>query len=198
MTDVVPRFLKAGDVLAVRTESSARIGAALVAEQQRQDSVAAAYAAGLDDGRAAAVAENADAGPRIAAALEQLARTAHSHQVVAIDVSSRAVLASAIDIAEWILRHELSSDSRSMLARLAEAASALLPSPTTRATVSSYDEAAVRAWADGRDVQVVMDPHLAAGDARFDNGTGSVDVTVAAALRIAAEAMGVDPARGAQ
>jgi flagellar assembly protein FliH len=189
-------FLKAGDVRGVRDEATARSTALLLEEQHRQDAIAAAYAAGYDDGRAAAVAEGADAGPRIAAALEQLARTAAGQQVAAVDASSRAVLASAIDIAEWVLRHELTVDSRSVLARLAEAASALLPAPKTRATVSPFDEHAVRAWANGRDLEVVVDPKLAPGDARFDNGTGSVEVTVAAALRIAAEAMGVDPARG--
>ncbi|MGB8650630.1 MAG: FliH/SctL family protein, partial [Mycobacteriales bacterium] len=136
------------------------------------------------------------AGPRIAAALEALALTAAAQQAAAVDVSSRAVLASAIDIAEWVLRHELAADSRSVLARLGDAAQALLPSPTARAIVSVHDEDAVRRWADGRGIEVVADPHLPAGDAHFENGTGSVDVTVAAALRIAAESLGVDPARG--
>ncbi|MGZ6827368.1 MAG: hypothetical protein ACXVGH_11285, partial [Mycobacteriales bacterium] len=129
-------FLKAGDVRGVRDEAAARLTAALAEERQRQDAVAAAYAAGLDDGRAAARAEGADAGPRIAAALEQLARTAAAQQTAAVDASSRAVLATAVDIAEWVLRHELAADSRSLLARLADAASALLPSATSRATVS--------------------------------------------------------------
>lgn len=196
MTDTAPRFLKAGSVQGVRDRAVARTAAALLADKQQQDAVAAAYARGLDEGRAAALAAGADAGPRIAAALEQLARTAARQQTEAVNVTSRAVLASAIDIAEWVLRQELGRDSRSILARLAEAANALLPSAQTTATVSPSDAAAVREWASNRDIQVVVDAHLAPGDARFDNGTGSVDVTVSAALRIAAEAMGVDPARG--
>ncbi len=191
-------FLKAQDVTGVRDHSRATVAADLAAEQERQDSIARAYAAGLDDGRAAAVAEGQAAGPRIAAALEELALAARAHQVAAVDTTSRAVLASAIDIAEWILRHELPADSRSVVTRLAEAAAALLPSPTARVVVSSHDEGAVRAWASGRTVDVVVDPQLRAGDATFDNGTGSVEVTVAAALRIAAEALGIDPARGVQ
>ncbi len=191
-------FLKAQDVTAVRAGAQRASATVLAAEQERQDAIAAAYAAGLDDGRAAAHAEGAAAAPRIAAALEQLAAAATVQQRDAVDASSRAVLATAIDIAEWILRHELANSSRSVLTRLGEAATALLPGPRARAVVSSHDEAAVRAWADGRDLDVVVDPHLAAGDARFDNGTGSVEVTVAAALRIAAEALGVDPARGVQ
>jgi flagellar assembly protein FliH len=170
--------------------------ALLAVEKERQDAIAAAYAAGMDAGRDAALAASAAAGPRIAEALEQLAASARQHQVEAVDTTSRAVLASAIDIAEWILRHELPTDSRSLLARLGEAASALLPSPTARVVVGPADEPAVREWASMRDVELVVDPALAPGDARYDNGTGSVEVTVAAALRIAAEALGIDPARG--
>ena len=170
--------------------------ALLAAEKERQDAIAAAYAAGMDAGRDAALAASAAAGPRIAEPLEQLAASARQHQVELVDTTSRAVLASAIDIAEWILRHELPADSRSLLARLGEAASALLPSPTARVVVGPADEPAVREWAVMRDVELVVDPSLAPGDARYDNGTGSVEVTVAAALRIAAEALGIDPARG--
>ncbi len=191
-------FLKAHDVTAVRLGAQHTAAASLIAEQERQDAIAAAYAAGMDDGRAAALAAGAAAAPRIASALEQLASSAREQQHEAIDASSRAVLATAIDIAEWILRHELAQSSRSVLARLGDAATALLPSPRACAVVSAYDEAAVRAWSEGKALDIVVDPHLAAGDARYDNGTGSVEVTVAAALRIAAEALGVDPARGVQ
>lgn len=170
--------------------------ALLAVEKERQDAIAAAYAAGMDAGRDAALAASAAAGPRIAEALEQLADASRHHQIDAVDTTSRAVLASAIDIAEWILRHELPNDSRSLLARLGEAAHALLPSPTARVVISPSDEPAVREWAALRDVQLVVDPALAPGDARYDNGTGSVEVTVGAALRIAAEALGIDPARG--
>lgn len=191
-------FLKAGDVQAVRTESAVRSTAALLEEQERQDAIAGAYARGLDDGRAEALAAGADAGPRVAAALEQLARTGALQRTEAVDATSRAVIASAVDIAEWVLRHELSDDSRSILARLSEASTALLPSTRTRAVVSPADEPTVRAWCEAHDIDIAVDASLAPGDARFDNGTGSVDVTVAAALRIAAEALGVDPARGVQ
>ncbi len=195
-TSEVRRFVKAGQVPVLRDAAASRSTATLLAEQQRQDAIAEAYAAGLDAGRAAAVAEGADAGPRIAAALERLATEAGHQQALTVDTTSRAVLASAIDIAEWVLRHELGADSRSVLTRLSDAAHALLPSATARATVSPYDEAAVRGWAAGKAIEVVVDAALAPGNAHFDNGAGSVDVTVSAALRIAAEALGVDPARG--
>ncbi len=191
-------FVKARDVSAVRQVAQRASAASLAADQERQDAIAAAYAAGLDDGRSAALAAGAAAAPRIAVALEQLATLAGEQQREAIDASSRAVLATAIDIAEWILRHELAQSSRSVLARLGDAATALLPSPRACAVVSPHDEAAVRAWADGKALDIVVDQHLAAGDARYDNGVGSVEVTVAAALRIAAGALGVDPARGVQ
>lgn len=192
------RVLKAGDVVAVKQEAATRVATELAAEQERQTAIADAYAAGYDDGRAAAVREGAEAAPRGAAALERLLGLAAQQRADLVDTSSRAVLAAAVDIAEWILRHELSTDTRSVLERLSAAAHALMPSTTARVTVSPADEAAVRGWALRHDVEVVVDPTLAAGDALFDNGAGRVEVTVAAALRIAAEALGVDPARGPQ
>lgn len=190
------RVLKAGAVLSVKQESAARRAAELAAEEERQAAVAQAYASGFDDGRAAAVREGAEAAPRGAAALERLLHVAAQQRADLVDASSRAVLAAAVDIAEWILRHELSADSRSLVERLTAGAQALMPSTTARVLVSPADEAAVRAWAGRHDVDVVVDPSLAAGDAHFDNGAGRVEVTVSAALRIAAEALGVDPAGG--
>ena len=192
------RVLKADAVLSVKQESASRVAAELAAEQERQAVVAEAYAAGYDDGRAAAVREGADAAPRGAAALERLLHVATQQRADLVDTSSRAVLAAAVDIAEWILRHELSNDSRSLLERLGASAQALMPSATARVAVSPADEATVRGWAQRHDVDVVVDAALAPGDARFDNGAGHVEVTVSAALRIAAEALGVDPARGPQ
>jgi flagellar biosynthesis/type III secretory pathway protein FliH len=192
----VTRVLKAGNVHGVNSESSSRAAAATALEEERQAAISAAYTAGYDDGRAAANREGAQAGPRAAQALEALVRMGSASRAAEVDATSRAVLASAVDIAEWVLRHELSTDSRSLLARLSQAALALMPSSATKVTVSSHDEESVRGWAMNHDVEVVVDLSLSAGDARFGNGTGAADVTVAAALRIAAEALGVDPARG--
>ena len=44
---------------------------------------------------------------------------AHAEEVSG---TSRAVLAAALDVTEWVLRHELPADSRSLLTRLGEAA----------------------------------------------------------------------------
>jgi flagellar biosynthesis/type III secretory pathway protein FliH len=191
----VTRVLKAVDVLGVREDADERRNTELAAEQARQDQLAAAYAAGYDDGLAAARSAGAEAGPRGAAALERLVAIAAGQHTAAVDVSSRAVLAAAMDIAEWVLRHELASNSRSVVERLRAAAQAMLPSNTSRVTVSPHDEVAVRAWAQHNNVEVIVSADLAAGDAHFDTGVGHVEVTVAAALRIAAEALGVDPAK---
>jgi flagellar biosynthesis/type III secretory pathway protein FliH len=197
MTDAL--VVKARDVRAGSALADRELAARVRAEQERQDAVAEAFAAGHAAGREAALAEGAGAAVRGAAALEALVAAAqrlHAHEV---DASSRAVLASALDLAEWVLRHELPASSRSLLARLGEAAHALLPSATTRVLVSPVDADAVRGWAAGRSgVEVVVDPALAAGDASLDTDAGSVDVSVAAALRIAAETLGVDPARGVE
>lgn len=193
------QFLKARDVVAERTSGDQLRARALAEEQLRQDALASAFAAGFDAGRAAALDEGAGATLRAAAALETLATQAARLHAEEVDVSSRAVLASALDLAEWVLRHELPGSSRSLLTRLGEASQALLPSPTTRIAVARSDAQAVRGWAAGRaGVEVVVDEALAPGDASFDTEAGSVDVSVAAALRIAAETLGVDPARGVQ
>jgi len=190
------RVLKAGDVLGVRQDASARVAAELAQEQERQDALAAAYSAGMDDGRAAAEREALGAGPRAATALERLVSLASAQQHEVADTTSRAVLAAAIDIAEWVLRHELSITSKSLLERLNASAQALLPSMQSKVHVSPHDELVVRGWAIAHEVEVIVDDTLAPGDARFDSGAGSVDVTVNAALRIAAEALGIDPSRG--
>jgi flagellar biosynthesis/type III secretory pathway protein FliH len=191
----VTRVLKAERVVGVRQAAHDRVTAELAAEQDRQAAVASAYAAGFDDGQAAALRAGAEAAARGAAALEQLLAQARQQRTATVDATSRAVLAAAMDVAEWVLRHELGADSRSVLERLGAAATALLPSATSTVTVSPYDEEAVRAWAVGQDITVTVDASLGAGDARLDSGAGRVDVTVAAALRIAGEALGVDPAR---
>ena len=193
------RLLKAGDVVGVRQRIAAQAAAV---EQQRavqQAQVDAAFSAGYEEGRRSALAEGADAALRGAAVLEQLAGTAARAHAAEVAGTSRAVLAAALDITEWVLRHELARDSRSLLTRLGEAAASLLPSPTTRVGVSAADAPAVRTWGSRRSgVEVHVDPALAPGDATLDTDAGSVDVSVAAALRIAAETPGVDPARGVE
>jgi flagellar biosynthesis/type III secretory pathway protein FliH len=192
----VTRVLKADRVVGVKEEAHARVAAELAEEQERQAAIAAAYSAGYDDGRAAAAREGLDAPPRAAAALERLVALAEVEQRETADTTSRAVLAAAIDIAEWVLKHELHHSSKSLVERLQASALALLPSSTSRVHISPHDELAVRGWAVSHDIELVVDPGLDAGDARYESGAGRVDATVAAALRIAAEALGVDPSRG--
>ena len=206
VTELASRFVKASRVVAVRDKdleiaaSAAAVAAAADAvtrEQERQALVASTYAAGYDDGLARAQRDGAAAAVRCAEALEQLVTTARGQHVAEVQDTSRAVLAAAVDIAEWILRHELPRDTRSLLTRLDEAAASLLPSPDVRVRVSSADEEAVQGWAAARrGITVTADPALRAGDAHYDTDAGSVEVSVAAALRIAAEALGIDPARG--
>lgn len=186
------RVLKAGDVAGVRVSEAAVRTAQLQAEAERQQALADAYAAGFDDGVRRAVAQGADAAPRGAAALEALLAQVQRLHAEEVTASGRAVLAAAVDVAEWVLRSEVSESSRSLLARLEQSASALLPSPTTRVLVSAADADAVREWAGRRNgVEVVVDPSLAQGDAGVETDAGSVDVSVAAALRIACEALDV-------
>lgn len=187
------RVVKAGNVPQVRDAQAVQRTAELAAEAERQEALAAAYAAGFDDGVRRAVAQGAEAAPRGAAALEALlAQVARMH-AEEVTATGRAVLTAAVDVAQWVLRHEVSQSSRSLLARLEESASALLPAAGTRVLVSAADAGAVRDWAATRSgTTVVVDPALAPGDASVETDAGSIDVSVAAALRIAREALDVD------
>lgn len=197
MSDAGVRVLKAASVAAVREQRVRADRDTADREREHQAAVMAAYARGVEEGIARAERDGAGGDLRGAEALERLCDAVDAAHLTETARTSRAVLAASLDIAEWILRHELPHDTRSVLARLDEAARALLPSVDVRVRVAPSDEAAVRCWAaDRRGVQVVVDPALAPGDAEYDTDAGSVDVSVAAALRIAAEALGVDPARG--
>ena len=193
------RLLKAGDVVGVKRDEQQAAAVQRARADELERATARGWSAGFEDGRAQALAEGGEAQLRGAAALEALAVAASWQHAEEVSATTRAVLAAALDVTEWVLRHELPADSRSLLTRLGEAANALLPSPSARVSVSPHDEAAVRAWAArSRGVEVVVDPALPPGDAAFDTDAGSVEVSVAAALRIAAETLGVDPARGVQ
>ncbi len=192
------RVVKAGSVAGLRDAQAQQRTAELSAEAERQEAIAVAYAAGVEEGVRRSVARGADAAPRGAAALEalleQVARV-HAEEVAA---TGRTLLSAAVDIAQWVLRHEVSESSRSLLARLQESAGALLPSPGTRVLVAAEDAAPVREWAATRPTTtVVVDAALSPGDASVETDAGSIDVSIAAALRIAREALDLtdpDPA----
>ncbi|MBC7552212.1 MAG: hypothetical protein H7269_15255 [Cellulomonas sp.] len=159
-----------------------------------------AWSDGVAEGREQARGELAGAATaaaeRGADALDRLAVLSSQQQATAISDASRAVLAAALDIAEWILRQELSRDSKALLHRLEDAAGRLLPATGLEVAVSPADEAMVRVWATRRNgTTVIPDAELAPGDARMRTEAGQADVTVAAALRVACELLGVDPAR---
>jgi flagellar biosynthesis/type III secretory pathway protein FliH len=190
------RVRKAEDVQGVRGQAVAAREGLLRAEAERQEALATAYAAGFDDGVARATALGAEASPRGAAALETLLAEVSRLHAEEVAVAGRTVLQTALEVARWVLRDEVRAGTHSLLARLEQSATELLPSPTTRVLVSAADAEAVRGWADGRPgVQVVVDPQLAPGDAAVETDAGNLDVSIAAALRIAAEALDVDGAR---
>jgi flagellar biosynthesis/type III secretory pathway protein FliH len=195
VTATTARVLKAADLTGLQEAEAFRVQREQARQDERAEELAAARAEGVVSGLAMARAEGAAAVERLAAAMEQLAQHARTQHTALVDTTSRAVLANAIDLAEWILRHELSSDTKSLLERLAMAAHALLPNPQSRILVSAADHHLVQPWADKQGIAVEVDSSLAQGDARFDSGSGSVDVTVGAALRVAAQALGVDPAQ---
>lgn len=191
------RVVRAGDVVAVRRDEQTALARAaeMIAEQERarEEAYAEGRAAGLAEARSGLLAQQVAVSERAVSALGQVVALAERTHHEEVQATSRAVLAAALDIAEWVLRSELPASGRSLLSRLEAAAEALLPSLTTRVVVSAADEEAVRAWAvRRRGVEVLVDPALAPGDATYETDAGSVDVTLAAALRVAARTLGVD------
>ena len=192
------RVLKAGEVHTLFRASAEHAARAAAAEEQRRAELAAAFAAGREEGFAAGTAQAERAGvaaaERAATALVAAADTVAAQHAAQVDAMSQAVLSAATDIARWVLRRELSDGGRSLLARLDEAMAALLPSPSTRIAVSPADEAVVREWAARRartGTEIVADARLAPGDAVVTTDAGLAEVTVPAALRAAAAALGL-------
>jgi len=194
------RVLKAG---AVRTVASAAVTqAAAEAAAAHADELArvaeAARAEGYRTGVEETLAAGAAAAERGAAALEALVETVRAQDDRELAATHATVVAVAVEVAEWVLRRELGDGGRSLLARLELGLTALLPSPTTRIAVAPDDHAVVAEWAAGRGrlgTTVLADQRLAPGDAVVTTDAGSAEVTVAAALRAAAETLGLSVAQ---
>lgn len=182
------RLLKVDDVAARSAAVQRQVAES--AQRERQADVDDAYRRGLAAGRAAAEAEGASAALRVAAALEQLAAETSRLSAETAEVTDSAVLGAVLDLTGWVLRAEPSQASRSLLDRLSIAARSLTPGPSTVVRCSVEDVEAVTGWARAG-VEVVADPRLAPGEARLDRGDGSAVLTFSAALRRAAETLGL-------
>jgi flagellar biosynthesis/type III secretory pathway protein FliH len=162
-------------------------------EQQLQAAFDGGYAAGVADGQAAAEAQGHAAAPRLVAVLDRIADDLTVQHAAALEDSTQALLAVAFDLADWVLRTEpgaVAAASASLPQRLSEAARTLAAGPNAVVRCSHEDLAAVSGWArDG--VEVLPDPRLAPGEARLDRGDGSAVLMFAAALRAAAETLGM-------
>ena len=169
----------------------------------REAELAAQLEQARAQGHAAGVAETLAAGTqavqRAGAALETLTAAVCAQQDREVEATGAAVLSLALTVSEWLVRRELSADGTALLRRLEEGLTALLPSPTTRISVSHEDHALVTEWACSRGrvgTEVVADSRLACGDAVVVTDAGRAEVTVAAALRAAGEALGLPEQRG--
>jgi flagellar biosynthesis/type III secretory pathway protein FliH len=184
------RLLKATDV-AARDEAVLR-RATEAAETDRKEAIDEAYRTGFAAGRNAAEQDGASASLRGAAALEQLAVESQRMTAEAVDATESALLGTVLELTAWVLRAEPSQASRSLLDRLSAAARTLTPGPHTVVRCSTEDVDAVTGWARSG-VEVVPDVRLAPGEARLDRGDGSAVLTFSAALRRAAETLGLPP-----
>jgi flagellar assembly protein FliH len=185
-----PRVLKAAEVVQ-QARIAGEQSAQAVAVQAKLDAARAeGYEAGLAAARQDLEGQSLAAGPRIAAALEQLAAESARLQGESVAATNDAVLSAALDIAGWILRADPAAASESLLPRLTAAARTLAPGDRTVVRVSPHDLEAVTGWAR-EGVEVVPDSRLAAGEARLDRGEGSAVLTFSAALRRAAATLGI-------
>jgi flagellar biosynthesis/type III secretory pathway protein FliH len=184
------RLLKA-DAVAARNATAAR-WAAEQSERERQADIDQAYQRGFNDGRQAAEQEGASASLRGAAALVQLVSESERLSAETVDAADTALLGAVLELTTWVLHAEPSQASHSLLARLSAAARTLTPGPHTVVRCSTADVASVTGWARAG-VEVVEDPRLAPGEARLDRGEGSAVLTYSAALRRAAEHLGLTP-----
>jgi flagellar biosynthesis/type III secretory pathway protein FliH len=183
------RVLKAGGDLLDLAAASQRDGEAQELERQLAEAFEAGRAAGTAEGRARAESESSAAVQRASAALDRL--TQDSGASAQVQDRQDEVLRAALEIAEWVLREELSANGYAMLQRLESAMSSLLPDRETTVLVSEIDATLVRDWAKGMHVQVVVDASLAPGDALVRTSHGGADVTVAAALQLASDVLGL-------
>jgi flagellar assembly protein FliH len=183
------RVLKGGRLdLAV---SSAQAERERAQEQLLQEAFAAGHAQGVAEGRVAAEAEGALLGAQAVAALEHLAAGSAGSSAHAAQEQRDELLRSALAVAEWVLRAELSDNGHALLQRLETAMASLLPDRETTVLVSPQDAPLVQEWARGVRVEVVVDSSLAPGDAQVRTGHGSADVSIGAAMELAAEVLGV-------
>jgi flagellar biosynthesis/type III secretory pathway protein FliH len=185
-----PRVLKAADVVQQARVASEQTAQAAVLQAGLDAARAEGYQAGIVAARQDLEGQALAAGPRIAAALEQLAAESARLQGETVASTNDAVLSAALDIAGWILRANPAAASESLLPRLTAAARTLAPGDRTVVRVSPHDLEAVNAWARNG-VEVIPDSRLAAGEARLDRGEGSAVLTFSAALRRAADTLGI-------
>lgn len=182
----------------VHTVDSPLLLRAEQAALQRQDAeLEVLLSQAREQGRKAGVADTLAQGSlavlRASAALDKLADIVAAQQDREVQATTSTVLELALEVARWVLRRELSEDGSTLLARLEEGLRALLPSPTTRISVSPADHALVSEWASARGrvgTTVVADCRLAAGDAVVVTDAGRAELTVGAAMRAAAETLG--------
>lgn len=149
------------------------------------------YRDGVADGLQQAREAGAQAVPRVAAALEELARTASRTHAEAVALTSTAVLDAATQIAEWLVREHLACAPRGVLTQLDEIAKALVITEPCSIFVASADLVAVSEWAQTHgSLDVSVDAALQPGEVRMVTRTGRAEFLVTDALTRARELLG--------
>lgn len=181
----------AGDVRTEPMITAAEL--AQLKDTARKDGYNAGFGSGRTDGSAAAAAE--------AAHLRELAGALDRARLALTDETAQALLTLAVDIAQHILRVELTLHPQSMLPAVREALDLagggahpqLLLNPGDVDFVRRHlgDDLAVHAW------RLTEDARIEPGGCRVVSADGAVDATLAARWRRACAALGVPlPADG--
>lgn len=181
-----PRVLKAANVLVAdpAAEAAAR-------EEAHRAEVAAAYRAGLAEGRALAEREGLAAVPRLVAALREAVDRIDVAAAASRAAAARAVAEAAVELACWIVRREIAHDPSLLAARVAEAMAHLQPAGRVVVRVAPGLVEPVAAWAEeaGVPASIEPDPSLVPGEARVIGDDCGADLTLATAVARAREAL---------
>ena len=160
------------------------------AAEHRAD-VDAAYQAGLVEGRRQAEADGIASVPRLADTVGKAAASVWEAVSRRKAEETEVVLATALEVARWIVGRELSSSPELLGERIEAALADLLPTGRLTLFVSPSQVDAINEWlADtARDADVVADRTVSPGEARLEAGDASADLTFDTALARAREAL---------
>jgi flagellar assembly protein FliH len=150
-----------------------------------------AYERGYEDGRAEATAKVMERAREFLEYLESLARGVAEAAEDAVRAAEDTVADLAIEVAEKILRHEVSVDGSVVLEMVRESVEKAKAGGSVRIRVSAWDlervkdfrEELIRMADDVEAIEIIEDPRVEPGGCIVDTEFGSVDARLGTQLR---------------